>query len=171
MPNPFENLHAYWRMEYVEVPPELKGKNPFVVLPKMENERESLVLFRGVTGYLVLNRYPYNGGHLLALPYREVADIEDLTEAERIELFELIIKGKQILTHAIKPDAFNIGMNLGEQAGAGIPCHLHAHIVPRWNGDTNFMPVISGTRVLPTALESLWERLKESANTLFDSQS
>lgn len=170
MSTPYDTLHAYWRMEYVEVPQELKGKNPFVELPKMENERESLVLFRGETGYLVLNRYPYNGGHLLALPYREVADIVDLTEDERVELFELIIKAKQILAHAIKPDAFNIGMNLGEQAGAGIPSHLHAHIVPRWNGDTNFMPVISGTRVLPTSLESLWERLKESSNELFPSE-
>lgn len=165
MSNPYDHLHAYWRMEYIETPESLKGKNPFAELPKLENERESLIILRGQTAYLVLNRYPYNVGHLLALPYRAVADLEDLLEEERRELFDLIIKAKQILAKALKPDGFNIGMNLGSSAGAGIPGHLHAHIVPRWIGDTNFMPVIGKTRVLPTALEAMWERLKETAES------
>ena len=166
MSNPYEHLHAYWRMEYIETPEAMKGKNPFVELPKLENERESLLVYRGGTGYLILNKYPYNAGHLLALPYREVADLEDLDEIEKSEFLELIIRAKQILTHALNPDGFNVGMNLGDAAGAGIPSHLHAHIVPRWEGDTNFMPVISQTRVLPTSLESMWERLKESSKAL-----
>jgi ATP adenylyltransferase len=166
MPNPYDHLHAYWRMEYIEAPEGLKGKNPFVELPKLENERESLVLYRGETGYLILNRYPYNAGHLLALPYREVPDLEALDAAEKAEFLDLIIRAKQILEKALNPDGFNVGMNLGRSAGAGIPCHLHAHIVPRWEGDTNFMPVISQTRVLPTSLESMWERLKVASETL-----
>lgn len=166
MSKPYDHLHAYWRMEYIETPKALKGKNPFVELPKVENERESLVLFRGDTGYLILNRYPYNAGHLLALPYREAVDLESLDSEERAEFLDLIIKAKQILTHAIQPDAFNIGINLGHSAGAGIPSHLHAHIVPRWDGDTNFMPVIGHTRVLPSALESMWDRLKQAVTEL-----
>jgi ATP adenylyltransferase len=166
MTNPYEHLHAYWRMEYIEAPAGLKGKNPFVELPKLENERESLVLYRGKTGYLILNRYPYNAGHLLALPYREVAELEGLDEKEKSEFLDLIIRAKRILTKALNPDGFNVGMNLGGAAGAGIPSHLHAHIVPRWNGDTNFMPVISKTRVLPTSLEAMWERLKQASDAL-----
>jgi ATP adenylyltransferase len=166
MSNPYEQLHAYWRMEYIETPEGLKGKNPFVELPKIENERESLMLFRGKTGYLIMNRFPYNAGHILVLPYREVGELEDLNEEERVEFFELIIRGKKILSSALNPDGFNVGMNLGSTAGAGIPGHIHAHIVPRWNGDTNFMPVLGQTRVLPTSLESMWERLKEASNHL-----
>lgn len=166
MTNPFEHLHAYWRMEYIETPEGLKGKNPFVELPKQKDERESLLLHRGKTGYVALNRYPYNAGHLLVLPYREVADLKDLDAGEKAEFLDLIILGKQILTEALNPDGFNVGMNLGGAAGAGIPGHLHAHIVPRWNGDTNFMPVISGTRVLPTSLGAMWDRLKEASNGL-----
>ncbi|MDA0347001.1 MAG: HIT domain-containing protein [Verrucomicrobia bacterium] len=166
MPNPYDQLHAYWRMEYIETPEGLKGKNPFVELPKIENERESLMLFRGNTCYLILNRFPYNAGHILVLPFREVGELENLTAEERTEFFDLIIRGKKILSTALKPDGFNIGMNLGSAAGAGIPVHLHAHIVPRWNGDTNFMPVLGQTRVLPTSLEAMWERLKEISNRL-----
>ena len=119
MSNPYDLLHAYWRMEYIEAPEALKGKNPFVELPKLENERESLMLYRGETGYLILNRFPYNAGHLLALPYREVADIEDLTSAEKTEFFDLIIRAKRILAKALNPNGFNVGMNLGGAAGAG----------------------------------------------------
>lgn len=167
MPNPFEHLHSYWRMEYIETPAAIKGKNPFVALPKTKNDRESLIVYRGKTCFLLLNRYPYNAGHLLAVPYREVVDLDDLTAEEKAEFLELIIKGKAILTQALNPTGFNVGMNLGASAGAGIPGHLHAHIVPRWTGDTNFMPVIGHTRVLPTSLEHMWERLREAANELY----
>jgi ATP adenylyltransferase len=112
----------------------------------------------------VLNRYPYNAGHLLAIPYREVPNLEDLSQEERLDLMNLLVTAQDILKKALKPDGFNIGMNLGKGAGAGIPTHLHVHIVPRWNGDTNFMPVVAGTRVLPQSLEAMWSRLTTAAN-------
>jgi ATP adenylyltransferase len=154
-------LHAYWRMEYVEAPKdEPKTANPFAEIYKDPDDRRNLILMRGQFHYVVMNRYPYNAGHLMVIPYREVPDLEDLDEKELAEFMQMIISAKQLLTKTLHPDAFNVGMNLGSAAGAGIPWHLHCHIVPRWNGDTNFMPVIGKTRVLPTALDSLWERLR-----------
>jgi len=160
-----EYLHAYWRLPYVQAPkPATGGENPLVELPKLGNDREALIIWRGPTSYLVLNKFPYNVGHLMAIPYREVPTLAELTPAERADLMDAIVKGQDILSKAIKPDGFNIGFNFGRVAGAGIPRHLHAHIVPRWMGDVNFMPVIGETKVLPVALDTLWERLKEHAN-------
>jgi ATP adenylyltransferase len=154
-------LHAYWRMEYVEAPKETKEcSNPFLRLPQENEDRKNLILIRGTYHYVLLNRYPYNAGHLMVVPYREVADIDQLDPAELAEFMQLIIRSKQLLTRAMHPNGFNIGINLGADAGAGIPWHLHCHIVPRWKGDTNFMPVIGKTRVLPTSLDALWERLQ-----------
>lgn len=155
-------LHAYWRMDYIEAPKPKTGAeraNPFLTLPQLE-DREALILVRGTTNYLVLNRYPYNPGHLMVLPYREVATLAELALDERTEMMDLIVLAQETLTAVMRPDGFNVGWNLGSAAGAGIPKHLHAHIVPRWNGDTNFMPVLGGTRVLPQALEQTWERLR-----------
>lgn len=158
-------LHSYWRMDYVESSKEKKElSNPFVRLPKENKDRENLILIRGTYHYVLMNRYPYNAGHLMVIPYREVADLDDLSDEEQIEYIQLIIRAKKMLKKAIRPDGFNIGINLGVEAGAGIPWHLHCHIVPRWKGDTNFMPVLAETRVLPTALDTLWERLKEFAD-------
>jgi ATP adenylyltransferase len=155
-------LHSYWRMEYVETPKEEKTtSNPFATLHLDPDDQKNLILIRGVHHYVVMNRYPYNAGHLMVVPYEELPDLEDLSEAAQMELLQLIIRSKAMLKRAIHPDAFNVGLNLGVAAGAGIPWHLHCHIVPRWNGDTNFMPVIGQTRVLPTALSSLWERLRQ----------
>jgi ATP adenylyltransferase len=109
---------------------------------------------------ILLNLYPYNAGHLLVLPYREVSDISDLNQDEQKEFMEFLIKSKAILSEALHPDGFNIGFNLGKAAGAGIPKHLHCHVVPRWDGDHNFMPVISNTRVLPESIEEMWKQLK-----------
>lgn len=145
-------------MAYVEAPKE-HAANPFVDLPKKSDE-EGLILHRGKTVYIALNRFPYNAGHLLVIPYREVADILALTEEEKLEFFDALLLGKQILERGLNPHGFNIGINFGAVAGAGIPQHLHAHIVPRWTGDTNFMPVLGQTRVLPIALLELWKRLK-----------
>ena len=158
-------LHSYWRMEYVESPKEEKEEsNPFIRIPKENDDRKNLVLIRGEFHYVVMNRYPYNAGHLMVVPYREVPDIDQLSEDELAEFMKLVIRSKQLLSKAIKPNGFNIGINLGVDAGAGIPWHLHCHVVPRWKGDTNFMPVIGKTRVLPTALDALWERLKVFAD-------
>jgi len=159
------HLHAYWRMEYIEAPREKSGGDPFTTLPALGDDAAALILHRSPLSFLVLNRFPYNAGHLLAVPFRCVPDLDDLNAAERADLLDEIIHGKEILRAALKPDAFNIGFNLGAAAGGSIT-HLHAHIVPRWNGDTNFMPVIGETRVLPQSLEAMYRRLASIAKTL-----
>jgi ATP adenylyltransferase len=158
-----QQLHAYWRMEYIEAPRyPARMKRPFTELPALHDDRAALIVHRAAHTYLVLNRFPYNPGHLLAVPFREVTDLAELTAVESAELMNEIIRAKQLLLEALKPDGFNIGFNLGSAAGGSIP-HLHAHIVPRWNGDTNFMPVIGQTRTLPQSLEAMWERLAGSS--------
>jgi ATP adenylyltransferase len=155
-----ERLHAYWRMPYILAPkkPEDCG-NPFTQITQSGDDAKEYILHRGRWNYIVMNRYPYNAGHLLVLPLREVAELEDLTMEERHELMDLILKAQQILSRALCPDGFNTGFNFGNAAGAGIPCHLHCHVVPRWEGDTNFMPVIANTRVLPESMDAMWTRL------------
>lgn len=160
-----EQLHAYWRMEYIEAPRYPETKRPFTELPALGDDRTALIVHRGRLSYLLMNRFPYNPGHLLAIPFREVVELEDLDVAERADLMETIVYGKRLLQAAIKPDGFNVGFNLGSAAGGSI-AHLHAHIVPRWNGDTNFMPVIGQTRTLPQSLDAMWTRLSEIASTL-----
>jgi ATP adenylyltransferase len=161
-----QQLHAYWRMDYIESPRfSAGGRRPFTELPELGNDRTALIVHRTRLSYLILNRYPYNPGHLLAVPYRDVADLEELSAKGRSDLMEVISFGRRLLSAALKPDGFNIGFNLGSAAGGSIS-HLHAHIVPRWNGDTNFMPVIGKTRVLPQALDETWERLSAVAAKL-----
>jgi ATP adenylyltransferase len=123
-------------------------------------DRENLVVWRGPTCFAVLNRYPYTNGHLLLLPLREVAEYSDLTPEERHELADLAAAAMRWLREALGPDGFNVGMNVGLAAGAGIPRHLHVHVVPRWTGDTNVMAVVGQTRVIPESLESTWEKLR-----------
>jgi len=156
-----QHLHAYWRMEYIEAPKGETFGNPFAEMPRRGDDKATHILVRARHTYVVLNRFPYNAGHLLVVPYREVAELADLTPEERIDFMDTLIAGQDILRRALKPDGFNIGFNLGAAAGAGIPKHLHAHIVPRWNGDTNFMPVLGETRVLPQSLDAMWARLRE----------
>lgn len=160
-----DHLHAYWRMEYIEAPRLPEGANLFTELPRLGNDTEALIIHRRPLSYLILNRFPYNPGHLLAVPFRAATDLAELTPAERADLMDAIIFGKEVLRTAINPHAFNIGFNLGSAAGGSIP-HLHAHIVPRWNGDTNFMPVIGQTRVLPQSLAAMYARLRETADQL-----
>lgn len=160
-----EHLHAYWRMEYIEAPRLPKGSNIFEELPKLGNDAEALIIHRSALSYLILNRFPYNPGHLLAVPFRAVTDLTDLTPEERADLMDEIILAKQVLQAAVSPNGFNIGFNLGTAAGGSIP-HLHGHIVPRWQGDTNFMPVLGETRVLPQSLDAMYRRLKETADNL-----
>ncbi|HQY06950.1 MAG TPA: HIT domain-containing protein [Lacunisphaera sp.] len=160
-----DHLHAYWRMEYIKTPRRPEGGDIFADLPNLGDDAEALIIHRSQLSYLILNRYPYNAGHLLAVPFRAAADLTDLTPAERADLMDEIILGKQILTAALQPDAFNVGFNLGTAAGGSIP-HLHAHLVPRWTGDTNFMPVIGETRVLPQSLAAMYARLRETAVSL-----
>lgn len=156
-----QHLHAYWRMEYIETPKGPAMGDPFRELPRLNDDRAAFIVHRSSLTYLVLNRFPYNAGHLLVVPFREVPDLPGLTPDERRDFFDTLVFGQELLQRALRPDGFNIGFNLGSAAGAGIPGHLHAHIVPRWNGDTNFMPVVGQTRVLPQALETMWQRLRE----------
>lgn len=160
-----QQLHAYWRMDYIEAPRLPGTGRPFTDLPALGDDRTALIVYRGKLSYLMMNRFPYNPGHLLAIPFRDVPDIEDLTAEENADLFATITLGKRLLRAALKPDGFNIGFNLGSAAGGSIS-HLHGHIVPRWNGDTNFMPVLGETRVLPQSLEAAWERLVAEAARL-----
>lgn len=153
-------------MEYVKQEKTPAERHPFVDLPNLDDDRTSLIVSREKRSFILMNRYPYNAGHLLILPYREVPDLEDLDEEELLCFTRSTIKAKRILTKALNPNGFNIGMNLGEAAGAGIPKHLHQHVVPRWSGDTNFMPVLGSTRVLPQSLLSMWEHLSATAVTL-----
>ncbi|MDR2667480.1 MAG: HIT domain-containing protein [Puniceicoccales bacterium] len=123
------------------------------------DERENLLLHRGKLSFVVMNKYPYNCGHLLVLPQREVADPLDLNGDESVELWRSVLLCEKVLRRTMKPDGFNIGFNIGSASGAGLPKHLHCHVVPRWDGDTNFMPVIGEIKVLPQALEHLYDQL------------
>jgi ATP adenylyltransferase len=161
----FESLQAHWRMDYITAPRPPSGKHPFTELPALGDDRAALIVHRTPLSYLMLNRFPYNPGHLLAIPFREVTELETLTGPERADFMDTVIFAKQLLTAALRPDGFNVGLNLGSAAGGSIP-HLHAHIVPRWNGDTNFMPVLGSTRVLPQALDATWAKLAATANAL-----
>lgn len=152
----FERLWTPHRMAYIkgEGKPSGSGSDdgcPFCEIPGKSDE-DGLVVARGAVAYAVLNLYPYNSGHLMVCPYRHVADYPDLTPEETIELGELTKRAMLALRKASGAQGFNIGMNQGAVAGAGIAAHLHQHIVPRWGGDTNFMPVVGQTKVLPQLL-------------------
>jgi ATP adenylyltransferase len=155
-----ESLHAPWRIEYILSPkPELK-QGVFARIAQSTDDEANYVIVRDRTCFALLNRYPYVGGHLMVVPYKEVADLNGLTEEEVSDLWKLARRCLNALTTLMKPDGFNVGINLGKVAGAGILEHLHIHIVPRWNGDTNFMPVIAGTGVLPEALTDIAAKLR-----------
>ncbi len=160
-----QQLHAYWRMEYIEAPKAPTGRRPFSELPALGDDRAALIVHRSALSYLMLNRFPYNPGHLLVIPFREVADLTELTSEENADLFRTLTFGELVLREALRPDGFNVGFNLGSAAGGSI-AHLHGHIVPRWAGDNNFMPVLGQTRVLPQALEALWDKLYPVAQRL-----
>jgi len=157
-----KTIWAPWRIEYVTK--EKEEGCIFCEKPKEENDRENLILYRGESGFIILNRYPYSNGHLMAVPYRHIKELAELNDRERVELMNLTIKSVEILK-VMKPDGFNIGMNLGRVAGAGIDDHLHFHIVPRWSGDTNFMPVIGDLKVMPEYLNQTYLKLTEQLKT------
>jgi ATP adenylyltransferase len=160
-------LHAYWRMEYIEAPRyPAEMQRPFSELPALGDDRAALIVHRSSLSYLILNRFPYNPGHLLAVPFREVTELEQLDGPERADLFEEIIFAERLLADALKPDGFNIGFNLGSAVSGGSIAHVHGHIVPRWNGDNNFMPVLGQTRILPQSLDATWEKLAATAATM-----
>ena len=150
-------LWCPWRVEYFEQ----ENPNPdfLAEAARAHDDAAHLVLARRKNAFLMMNRYPYSVGHLLAVPYRKTADVSSLGDSEVLELWQLATHGQRVLRETMKAQGFNIGLNLGQCAGAGVPDHLHLHIVPRWSGDTNFMPVLTGTRMLSESLDSLYQKL------------
>jgi len=128
--------------------------------PLEKDDETNLILYRGRSNFIILNSFPYNPGHLMIAPYRHLARLEDLTGEELTEHFVIVKKSVKLLTEVMKPMGFNIGLNIGRAAGAGIEEHIHTHVVPRWQGDTNFMPVLSDTKVVPEALKATYHKLK-----------
>ena len=155
-----DSLHAPWRIEYILSPKPEARTGLFARIAQSSDDEANFVVARDRTCFALLNRYPYNGGHLMIVPYKEVADLNGLTDEETAGLWKLVRRCVNALTAVMKPDGFNVGINLGKVAGAGILEHLHIHVVPRWNGDTNFMPVIAGTGVVPDALREIAAKLR-----------
>jgi ATP adenylyltransferase len=154
-------LWAPWRLTYIEKPATSSGTGDiFVDLPAENEDRKNSILYRGETAFVMLNAYPYTNGHLLIAPYRQVAEIDLLNDAELLEINQLLAQGVRWLRAAYNPDGFNLGVNMGKAAGAGIPIHIHWHVVPRWNGDTNFMTAVGEVRVMPQSLEASYDRLR-----------
>jgi ATP adenylyltransferase len=152
-----ETLWCPWRVEYFEKEP--RNLNFLSEAATASNDAEYFVITRRKTAFLMMNRYPYIVGHLMAVPYKKTAELSSLGDNEVVELWSLVVHAQALLRAAVKAQGFNIGLNLGECAGAGVADHLHIHIVPRWNGDTNFMPILSGTRLVSEGLRALYDKL------------
>ncbi|MBN1153915.1 HIT domain-containing protein [candidate division KSB1 bacterium] len=151
-------LWAPWRIDYILQP---KGDGCiFCDKPAEHDDQANLIPFRGETCYVIMNYYPYNNGHVMVVPYRHTSDLTSLSQDEYLEMMNLVSKSIQVINKALNPHGFNIGMNLGSVAGAGVKDHLHFHVVPRWNGDMNFMPVVGHTKVISEALEETCKKLK-----------
>jgi ATP adenylyltransferase len=170
-----QRIWAPWRLSYITgdaPPPEPTPQanlrpggdaECFVCQDVAEGDDcKRLIVARGAHSVTMLNRYPYNNGHLLVAPQRHVPRPDQLEPCEQLDLFQTISRMIGLLEKVLKPEGFNVGLNLGRVAGAGLPGHLHWHIVPRWSGDTNFMPVLAGIRVIPQSLEALWQALREA---------
>lgn len=161
-----DNIFAPWRMQYIlsnsNESAEKKTACIFCDFPKLKEDEKYLILRREKFCFVIMNAFPYNCGHLMVVPFRHTADITQLTFEETSEMTTLTQTAVSTLKSLMSPDGFNIGINLGKAAGAGIDQHLHMHIVPRWNGDTNFMPVIGNVKVVSESLTSTWKRLKSA---------
>jgi ATP adenylyltransferase len=156
-----DSLHAPWRIQYILAPkPPRSDDSIFTQIAQSGDDESHNVIARDRTCYAVLNNYPYTGGHLLVVPYKQAANLNDLTDEEMADLMRLTRRCMNALTRVMKPEGFNVGMNIGKVAGAGVAEHLHIHIVPRWQGDTNFMPILAGTTVVPQALKELAAQLR-----------
>ena len=153
-----KQIWAPWRMEYIQ----MKKPKGCILCdnPRQGNDAVNHILYRGAKNFIILNAYPYNPGHLMIAPYRHVASLEELTDEERSEHFDIVSRSIRVLRQVFNPGGFNLGINIGKVAGAGIEDHIHTHIVPRWQGDTNCMPVVSDVRVLPEALDETYQKLK-----------
>ena len=155
-----KHLWAPWRMKFIEK--QRSSGCVFCNILPQSRDPENLVVFRGEAAFVILNRYPYTSGHLMVVANDHQPSFEDLNAAVRAEMMELATKGIQVLRAVYKPEAFNLGANIGEAAGAGIAGHVHLHVVPRWSGDTNFMSTFAGTRVLPEELDETYRRIQSA---------
>ncbi|MEZ4699574.1 MAG: HIT domain-containing protein [Rhodothermales bacterium] len=157
-----ERMWSPWRSVHIERADDTNGTEKgslFARLAGEQNDEKNYIVWRGVNVFVIMNLYPYNNGHLLIVPYRAVDAYEELSTDEQIEMAVTLDKCIRWLRAALSPEGFNVGMNLGKAAGAGIPDHLHMHVVPRWRGDTNFMPTIGEVKVVPEALETTYRKL------------
>ena len=162
-----ERLYAPWRMAYIEQPHEPNAGETgcvFCDAAASADNVKNLVVHRGESAFVVLNKFPYNSGHLLIVPYTHTAKLDDLTDAATTELLTLAKAAQRALEEVMHPEGYNLGMNLGTAGGAGIADHLHLHVVPRWNGDTNFMPVLTDVKVMPDSLEHSYLLLRAAWN-------
>jgi ATP adenylyltransferase len=153
-------LWSPWRMKYIENGEQEEGCI-FCNAQAKEDSEANLIAFRGQRAFVILNLYPYTSGHLMVIPFEHVATFEELTSATRSEMMELTSQCMLVLRKTYHPQGFNMGANIGEAAGAGVPGHVHIHIVPRWGGDTNFMSTLGETRVLPESIEVTYRRVRE----------
>lgn len=157
-----------WRSKHIEslsAPADdaADDRSLFIRLAEAGDDEARLIVWRGDLVYVVMNRYPYNNGHLLIVPYRQVEQYDELTRDEQIELALAMDRCVRWLRAALDPEGFNVGMNLGAAAGAGVPEHLHVHVVPRWSGDTNFMPTLGDVKVIPEAMEDTYAKIRAAA--------
>lgn len=153
-----KHLWAPWRLKYIKHAPE-KGC-VFCKTSQEKKDEKNLIFFRGKTCFALLNLYPYNSGHFMVTSYRHIGKLEELEKFEIQEMFEIVQRFTKILNKKIRPEGFNIGFNLGRTAGAGIVDHIHIHVVPRWNGDTNFMPVLADTKIIPQFLKDTYQMIR-----------
>ncbi len=159
--NGIEKLWAPWRMLYIEGIGGGKTEGCiFCEKPQENSDEKNFIVRRGKTCYIIMNIFPYNNGHLMVAPYLHTAQFSDLDSQTRLEMFDLAGSAMEAIQNTMRPDGFNMGMNIGRTAGAGIADHLHLHLVPRWNGDTNFMPVIGCTKVISEALEDSYQKIR-----------
>jgi len=158
------HLWAPWRMRYIENH-DKEADCVFCIAQAKADGVENLIAYRAERAYVILNRFPYTSGHLMVVPLDHKANLEELDSQSRAEMMELTTRCTKVLRNLYNPQGFNVGANIGEAAGAGVPGHVHIHIVPRWKGDTNFMSSVGGTRVLPEALEVTYQRVKNEFQT------
>jgi len=151
-------LWAPWRMEFIQE--EKRDGCIFCILPAETKDRDNLILHRGEHSFVILNKYPYSSGHLMVVPYLHTIQMGELTAETHLEMMHLVDLSMKVITESMQAQGYNVGLNLGKAAGAGVPGHMHFHVVPRWIGDFNFMPILSETKVMLEYLHATYDRLK-----------
>lgn len=162
-----ETMWAPWRSEYINKnndPDKPKNICVFCDALTTTDDRERHIIYRGEYAFVILNKFPYNNGHMLVMPKRHISRPDMMTDAERYEMMNLIVKAQTVLSQVYNPHGVNIGANIGEAAGAGIAQHMHFHVLPRWNADANFMTTVANTRVIPESLDETWEKIRHAWN-------